>query len=105
MRASAALLLLLAACSDGQSRSTPSAGDVPDLEQAAIDSGVIPDVSQIDPTGLFQRRPEGGTDAMCLVPDGKEEYRLGQAAHSGGASYCSGRSAKGREGKECVGMC
>ncbi|HEY9579604.1 MAG TPA: hypothetical protein VIR65_07025 [Rhizorhapis sp.] len=102
MRASAALLLLLAACSDGQSRSTPSAGDVPDLEQAAIDSGVIPDVSQIDPTGLFQRRHEGGTDAMCLVPDGKQEYRFGLAAHSGGASYCSGRGRAKQAGDMLV---
>src|SRR3546814_20523141 len=90
MRASAAFLLLLAACSHGQSRSTPSAGDVPDLEQAAIDIGVIPDVSQIDPTGLVQRSHEGSPDAMCLGPDGHQTYRFGLVAHYGGESYCSG---------------
>src|SRR3546814_13536505 len=68
MRASAALLLLLAACSDGQSRSPPSAGYLPDLGQAAIDSGFLPADSPFDPPVLFQRRPTGGPHAICRVP-------------------------------------
>jgi hypothetical protein len=102
MRTSIALLLLLAACSDGQSRSTPPADDVPDLEQAAIDSGAIVDVSRTDPVGLFQRRHEGGTDALCLVPDGEREYRFGAAAYSGGKSRCTGRGRAKQVGRMLV---
>ncbi|MBK5263744.1 MAG: hypothetical protein JJE34_00715 [Alphaproteobacteria bacterium] len=102
MRTSIVLLLLLAACSDGQSRSTPPADGVPDLEQAAIDSGAIADVSRIDPVGLFQRHHEGGTDALCLIPDGEREYRFGAAAYSGGKSRCTGRGRAKRIGRMLV---
>src|SRR3546814_20065487 len=91
-----------AACSDGQSRAVPAAGGGPYLEQAANGSGVIPDGAEMDPTGLFQRRHEGGTDAMCLVPDVKQEYRFGLAANSGGPSYCSGRGLAKQAGDMIV---
>src|SRR3546814_6824277 len=39
---------------------------------------------------------------MCLVPDGKQEYRFGLAAHSGGASYCSGRGRAKQAGDMLV---
>src|SRR3546814_14749873 len=39
---------------------------------------------------------------MCLVPDGKQDYRFGLAAHSGGASYCSGRGRAKQAGDMLV---
>ena len=101
MRISPIFLFLLAACS-GQSRSTPPVDDAPDLEQAAIASGVIADTSRVDPAGLFLRRHEGGADAICLVPDGGREYRFGATATSGGKSRCVGRGRAKRAGELLV---
>lgn len=99
MRASFALLLLLAACGERQSGSNPLVDEAPDLERAAIESGAIPDMAGIDPKGLYQRRHEGGTDTICLIPDGKKEYRFGAAAFSGGNSRCAGRGRAKRAGQ------
>lgn len=89
MRISLALVLLLAAC--GERHSNPPVDEAPDLERAAMESGAIPDMAGLDPKGLYQRRHEGGTDSICLVPDGGREYRFGAAAFSGGKSRCVGR--------------
>lgn len=101
MRASTIFILLLAACS-GQSPPTPPVDDAPDLEQAAIASGAITDTAQVDPTGLFMRRHEGGADAICIVPDTGREYRFGAMATSGGKSRCAGRGRAKRAGELLV---
>lgn len=92
MRTSLAFLLLaLAACGDRQANSSSPVEEVPSLETAAIERGAIPDVGGIDPKGLYQRQHEGGTDTICLIPDGRREYRFGAAAFAGGKSRCAGR--------------
>ncbi|MBB4639893.1 hypothetical protein [Rhizorhapis suberifaciens] len=98
---SPALALLLAACS-GQSPSSPPVDDSPDLEQAAIESGAIADVSRMDPAGLFMRRHEAGTDMLCMTPDGDREYRFGAVATSGDKSRCFGRGRAKRAGQLLV---
>lgn len=102
MRASPVFLLFLLAACSGQSPSTPPVDDAPDLEQAAIASGAIADTSRVDPAGLFMRRHEGGTDMICIVPDGERGYRFGALASSGGKSRCLGRGRAKRAGELLV---
>lgn len=101
MRASLILMLMLAACNSRSSSRQP-VEETPDLEQAAIARGAIADAAGTDPTGLFLRRHEGGTDAICIVPDEEGEYRFGAVARSGGKARCAGRGRAKKAGQLLV---
>jgi hypothetical protein len=91
MRAGAALLLLLAACGRA---SAPERNDrPPDLENAAIEAGVIPDPSGADITGLYAR----DTDRVCIVPAARD-FRIGLSVDYGDGQACSGVGRATRAG-------
>ena len=100
MRAALLALALagLGACSDG---SGSAAADAPamagsaasdELDALALETGALPDSAQIDPAGRYGRRYEGGSDSLCLIPDGsaRGRYRFGAETRIGGDEYCRG---------------
>lgn len=91
--AALALALLLAACS-GQSPVGNEASAGAALERAARGSGMVSDPSRVVPTGVYG----SGEDKVCLVPQGKDRYRIGASVDLGEQQRCAGRGiARGRE--------
>lgn len=104
-RASAALLLLTAACQRGGaaddgalSRSGPASS----LERAAIETGAIPDMSAVSPVGLYQRSHEAGRDALCVIPGTGGQFRFGMEAVFGEEPSCRGQGVARRAGDKLV---
>jgi hypothetical protein len=95
-----ALLLALAglaACSgsddlnfsDGSASSSAASQE---LDALALETGALPDSTQIDPSGRYGRRYEGGSDSFCVIPDGgaRGRYRFGAETRIGREEYCRG---------------
>ncbi|MBT2187118.1 hypothetical protein [Sphingobium nicotianae] len=88
----------LAACSDADERNyadaEASSGSAAseNLDALAVETGALPDTAQIDPSGRYGRRYEGGSDSLCVVPDGsaRGRYRFGAETRIGGEEYCRG---------------
>ena len=97
MRFLPAALLLLAlpagcgAPQGGEGESSSAASR--ELDSLARETGALPDSTQIDPTGSYARRYEGGGDSLCLVPEGSSgrRFRFGAETRIGGEEYCRGR--------------
>lgn len=85
------LLLLLAACSDEHRR---AASAPPDLENAAVRAGLIPDPKSADITGLYAR----DTDRLCIVRAGSG-YRAGAYVDYGDDLNCSAEGPVARAGE------
>lgn len=62
------------------------------LDELALETGALPDHSQIDPAGRYGRAYEGGSDSLCLVPDGsaRGRYTFGAETRIGREEYCRG---------------
>lgn len=88
MRPWAAVLLMLAGCSQGAAPATDPEGAA--LEQAAIARGVVRDAATAEPVGLYAR--EG--DRLCVT--GK---RIGAFVDYGEGNGCSARGRFVREGE------
>ena len=87
--------LMLAACSgEAPLAPRPKASAAPDLESAAIASGVIADPANTDMTGLYAR----DTDRVCVVPD-RLNYRIGAFVDYGDQQNCSGSGTVTRVGE------
>ncbi|MBX9813672.1 MAG: hypothetical protein K2X76_03130 [Sphingomonas sp.] len=84
-------LLLLAACSGPSGAPSEAA---PDLEQAAIRAGLIPDPESTDIAGLYAR----DTDRLCIVRAGGG-YRAGAFVDYGDALTCSAAGPVARAGE------
>lgn len=107
MRASSiAALLLLAACQREAAAPTAPAPEGlssgSGLERAAIESGVIADVARVSPTGLYRRRHEAGSDAMCVMPAGGGAFRFGAQVVFGADERCTGRGTAKRAGDKLI---
>jgi hypothetical protein len=63
-----------------------------ELDALALDTGALPDSDKVNPTGRYARRYEGGSDRLCLIPDGeaRESYRFGAETRIGKDEYCRG---------------
>lgn len=85
------LVLGLAACSRGSGQ---RAAAPPDLEQAAVRAGLIPDPKSADITGLYAR----DTDRLCIVRAGGG-YRAGASVDYGDDLNCSARGSVARAGE------
>lgn len=91
----AVLVLGLTACGDatdrvGSAQESSPTGD--SLDSLALESGALPDSVQVDPAGRYGRRYDGGSDSLCLVPDGgaRGRYRFGAETRIGQDEYCRG---------------
>lgn len=86
-----ALALALSACGsinrEAEEQPEPKAGS---LEEAAIDSGAIPDLGQLSLAGRYEQSSELGADKFCAVGDGKD-YKIGIVAAFGPTAQCEGQ--------------
>lgn len=74
---------------------SPSSADSPaarDLDALALETGALPDQSASSPAGRYARRYEGGSDRLCVTPDGasRDRYRFGAETRIGQDEYCRG---------------
>lgn len=87
-------LFWLAACgSDSNSDDTsPMSPAAADLDALALETGALPDRERTDPSGRYGRRYEGGSDSLCIIPDGsaRGRYRFGAETRIGQDEYCRG---------------
>lgn len=102
---------LLAACqapeTNNDSGSGPGASasesntaqPISELEQAAIDAGVIPDVRTVSLSGAFERKSDLGEDRFCAVGSDENGYQIGLLAVFGPGSKCEGVGKARRDGE------
>lgn len=97
MRAAMVLLVLacLPGCGGADSARSDDVATSPaseELDALALETGALPDRAQIDPAGRYGRRYEGGSDSLCLIPDGsaRGRYRFGAETRIGADEYCRG---------------
>lgn len=107
MRRAQALLLLAAlggckpaepSAEAGNAASTPASS----LERAAIDTGIVADVSKTSPVGLFRVKHEAGRDRLCILPDEKGYFRFGMQVSIGEESACTGHGTARRAGEKLI---
>ncbi|WP_321324566.1 hypothetical protein [uncultured Parasphingorhabdus sp.] len=91
--------LLLAGCGQQQPEEKKNVAELPPLEQAAIDAGVIPDVRNVTLSGAFERRSDLGTDRFCAVGNDENGYQIGMIAVFGPETKCEGLGEAERDGE------
>ena len=69
------------------------------LEKAAIEAGVIPDISTVTLSGAFERQSDLGTDRFCAVGNDENGYQIGMIAVFGPESKCEGLGEATRTGE------
>jgi len=88
------LPLILASCDGRDAGSNPDSAtnnaSLSGLEQAALDSGVIANVSEISPTGLYRKRHEAGRDSLCIVTNKDKKLDFALEASFGEGINCRG---------------
>lgn len=76
------------------------------LEQAAIRAGVVADVHQLSPVGLYRLRHEAGRDSLCIVPSKKgadgDRLRFGLEASFGENVECHGQGMVRASGDKLI---
>ncbi len=86
-----ALAVALSACGsinrEAEEQPEPETGS---LEEAAIDSGAIPDLGELSLSGRYEQSSELGADKFCAVADGNS-YKVGVVAAFGPTAQCEGR--------------
>lgn len=94
------LILMLSAC-DGAA--TPGADTAPapsgDLEEAALEAGLVVDPDSLELEGAFERPSDLGTDRFCAVRTGDRRYTIGLRAVFGADSSCQGRGTATLDGE------
>ncbi|HWV11988.1 MAG TPA: hypothetical protein VN110_01710 [Sphingobium sp.] len=72
------------------------------LERAAIESGVIADLSKSSPVGFYRRRHEAGSDSLCIIPAKSGAFRFGAEAVFGEDQSCRGQGSARRAGDKLI---
>jgi hypothetical protein len=86
------LLLALVACGEGGQLPSVGGGDSGDeLDQQAIEKGLLPDPDNLSFTGRFETRSELGTDKFCATGNGGRNHDIGFLAVFGPESKCEGQ--------------
>lgn len=93
------LPLLLAACSGTAEDNSQETQSSEDLDQAAIDAGILTDPDNIKLEGRFETRNDIGTDKFCAIKSGDNDYHVGILAVFGADSYCEGRGEASLDGE------
>lgn len=104
-RVSLALFMMVAGCQQAPAPANPVAENqapMSRLEQAAIESGAIADVSRISPVGLYQRSHEAGRDALCVARDKAGHFLFGMEAMFGEGLGCRGHGLARRAGDKLI---
>ncbi len=97
----AAMLLALSTVAGCNNDPDPLLADAPgtadspaarELDALALETGALPDQGESNPAGRYARRYEGGSDRLCLIPDGasRSRYRFGAETRIGQDEYCRG---------------
>lgn len=82
-------LALLAACGENAPSVLGGGNDVgSQLDQAAIEAGIMPDPDEIEFAGRYETRSELGTDKFCAVGNGTKQFNIGFLSVSGPESKC-----------------
>lgn len=97
--AAIAVLIWLAGCGQQQPEAEENVTQLPPLEQAAIDAGVIPDIRNVTLSGAFERRSDLGTDRFCAVGNDENGYQIGMIAVFGPETKCEGLGEAERDGE------
>lgn len=84
----AIILLLLTGC--GRQPAPDGGNPENPLEAAARDRGVVR-TERAPPTGIFERRHDLGRDALCVAPEGGDDYRFALTASYGPGLVCQGQ--------------
>lgn len=105
-RISATLALVaVAACGQADAPSPQAPDSITSgigLERAALESGVVADVGQVSPVGLYRRRHEAGSDLLCVTPAGEGRLRFGTEATFGVGERCAGHGTARRTGNKLI---
>jgi len=72
------------------------------LERAAMDAGVVTDISKISPVGLYRHRHEAGRDSLCILPGEEGRLRFGLEAVFGENIECHGQGTARRSGDKLI---
>lgn len=72
------------------------------LEQAALDTGVIVDAAVIDPSGLYQRSHEAGTDSVCIAEKLEGKQRFAVSFSFAEKEFCAGRGQLKQAGDNLI---
>ncbi|MEZ5708646.1 MAG: hypothetical protein R3E02_04560 [Blastomonas sp.] len=96
LAAVALLSCMLAGCG-GLDRQPDTKGQG-NLEQAAIDAGLVVAESELDLQGLYERQSGLGTDRFCAIGDRVSGYRIGVLAVFGRDSQCEAQGRAVQDG-------
>jgi hypothetical protein len=92
-------LALLAACGENTPVVLSGGNDVgSQLDEAAIDAGIMPDPDEVEFAGRFETRSDLGTDKFCAVGRGSNQFNVGFLAVFGPESKCEGRGTAAVDG-------
>ncbi len=69
------------------------------LEAAAIEAGILPDISAMSLAGAYERASALGTDKFCAVGDDDENYHIGMLAMFGPETKCEALGTARRNGE------
>ncbi len=91
-------VLILAGCDAGGSVPFTGGSSGDELDQLAIDKGLLPDPTARTFEGRFETRSDLGTDKFCAVADRDSEYRIGFLSVYGPESKCEGQGTARQDG-------
>ena len=91
--------MLLAGCDQLGEEAASEPQEKSSLEKAAIEAGVIPDISKVTLSGAFERQSDLGTDRFCAVGNDENGYQVGMIAVFGPESKCEGLGEAVRNGE------
>lgn len=95
----ASFILLISACDSSSEDNSHETQSSEDLDQAAINAGILTDPDNIKLEGRFETRNDIGTDKFCAIKTNDEDYNIGILAIFGADSFCEGRGIASLDGE------
>lgn len=94
--------ILLAGCGVSEPASERETETSANLDQAAIEAGILPDPDNIKLEGRFETRNDIGTDKFCAIKTDDNNFSIGILAVFGADSHCEGRGMARLDGEEVI---